>query len=164
MTTEYQMTEILDVVENILLTLMQSSVSIWLTGVVLTVVIFFCFFFARYSRKSHKFSSKPPSKNLPATKKWHKHTSRMPTMPPAPIDKYGKHTQSQPDSQKIIREQAGFGKLSFDPDRCKVCDRPVSEQVKKYCLARPHLFKGNVYCYKHQITVQGLNHLPTFKP
>ncbi|WP_226672083.1 nuclease-related domain-containing protein [Rossellomorea aquimaris] len=35
---------------------------------------------------------------------------------------------------------------------CAVCDKPVSDKVRAYCLAN-HNFKGKVYCYEHQKTI-----------
>ncbi|THE13968.1 NERD domain-containing protein [Bacillus timonensis] len=32
---------------------------------------------------------------------------------------------------------------------CSICNKPVSEKVKMYCLANEK-FKGNIYCYDHQ--------------
>lgn len=32
---------------------------------------------------------------------------------------------------------------------CSICNKPVSEKVKKYCLSNDR-FKGKVYCYTHQ--------------
>jgi hypothetical protein len=36
---------------------------------------------------------------------------------------------------------------------CAVCDKPVSDKVRTYCLANP-TFKGEIYCYEHQKTLQ----------
>ena len=42
-------------------------------------------------------------------------------------------------------EQATMGN-----DVCSVCNKSVSEKVKKYCLSNPQRFNGEVYCYAHQ--------------
>ncbi|MEH7442643.1 nuclease-related domain-containing protein [Bacillus sp. JJ1122] len=34
---------------------------------------------------------------------------------------------------------------------CTVCNKPVSEKVKKYCLSN-NKFNGEIYCYEHQKT------------
>ncbi|WP_339251758.1 nuclease-related domain-containing protein [Sporosarcina sp. FSL W8-0480] len=36
---------------------------------------------------------------------------------------------------------------------CSVCNKPVSNKVKEYCLSNDK-FKGNIYCYEHQKMVQ----------
>lgn len=36
---------------------------------------------------------------------------------------------------------------------CSVCNKPVSEKVKAYCLSK-NIFKGEIYCYEHQKIVQ----------
>lgn len=33
---------------------------------------------------------------------------------------------------------------------CAVCNKPVSEKVRQYCLSNQHRFSGKVYCYDHQ--------------
>ncbi|MCA1060284.1 NERD domain-containing protein [Rossellomorea aquimaris] len=35
---------------------------------------------------------------------------------------------------------------------CAVCNKPVSDKVRAYCLAK-HTFKGEIYCYEHQKTI-----------
>ena len=35
-------------------------------------------------------------------------------------------------------------------DVCDVCNKPVSEKVRQYCLSNQHRFSGKVYCYDHQ--------------
>jgi restriction system protein len=35
-------------------------------------------------------------------------------------------------------------------DVCVVCNKPVSEKVKQYCLSNKQRFSGNIYCYDHQ--------------
>ncbi|WP_456272434.1 nuclease-related domain-containing protein [Bacillus sp. AK031] len=36
---------------------------------------------------------------------------------------------------------------------CTVCNKPVSDKVRAYCLSN-NTFKGNIFCYEHQRTVQ----------
>jgi membrane peptidoglycan carboxypeptidase len=36
---------------------------------------------------------------------------------------------------------------------CAVCNKPVSDKVRAYCLGN-HTFKGKIYCYEHQKTLQ----------
>lgn len=36
---------------------------------------------------------------------------------------------------------------------CTVCNKPVSDKVKAYCLSN-NTFKGKIFCYEHQKTVQ----------
>ncbi|OLN32609.1 restriction endonuclease [Desulfosporosinus metallidurans] len=42
-------------------------------------------------------------------------------------------------------EQATVGN-----DVCAICNKPVSEKVRQYCLANQQRFSGKVYCYDHQ--------------
>lgn len=42
-------------------------------------------------------------------------------------------------------EQAEVGN-----DLCAVCNKPVSEKVRQYCLSNQQRFSGKVYCYDHQ--------------
>lgn len=37
---------------------------------------------------------------------------------------------------------------------CQTCHKPVSQNVKDYCLTHQDIFKGNVYCFDHQKTIQ----------
>jgi len=34
-------------------------------------------------------------------------------------------------------------------DKCMVCNKPVSEKVKAYCLSNKK-FNGKIYCFEHQ--------------
>ena len=36
-----------------------------------------------------------------------------------------------------------------DENKCVICNKPVSDKVKSYCLSNPK-FNGNIYCYEHQ--------------
>jgi restriction system protein len=36
------------------------------------------------------------------------------------------------------------------PPRCAICEAPVSEGVRRFCLGQPERFKGQVFCMKHQ--------------
>ncbi|RFU60786.1 nuclease-related domain-containing protein [Peribacillus glennii] len=36
-----------------------------------------------------------------------------------------------------------------EPGKCCVCNKLVSEKVKKFCFSNPK-FKGKIYCYEHQ--------------
>jgi hypothetical protein len=36
---------------------------------------------------------------------------------------------------------------------CTVCNKPVSDKVKTYCLSN-NRFKGEIYCYEHQKTAK----------
>lgn len=42
--------------------------------------------------------------------------------------------------------------IENDQDKCVVCDKPVSEKVKQYCLNNQEKFGGKIYCYGHQRT------------
>jgi restriction system protein len=37
-----------------------------------------------------------------------------------------------------------------DETTCVTCGTTISERVRDYCLARPQLFGGEVYCFRHQ--------------
>ncbi|RSL29999.1 NERD domain-containing protein [Salibacterium salarium] len=41
---------------------------------------------------------------------------------------------------------------------CCVCQKPVSQKVKSYCLANAKRFEGNIYCYDHQKQAAKVNH------
>jgi len=43
-------------------------------------------------------------------------------------------------------------KKSFNKSVCTVCQIPVSEKVKDYCLSNSK-FKGEIYCYEHQKSI-----------
>jgi restriction system protein len=37
-----------------------------------------------------------------------------------------------------------------EPARCVICDVPVSDKVRDYCVAHSARFGGNIYCFTHQ--------------
>jgi Nuclease-related domain len=53
------------------------------------------------------------------------------------------HKQALNDSEK----------RSSSPSTCTVCNKPVSDKVRAYCLSS-RTFKGKIYCYEHQKTVR----------
>ncbi|WHT48208.1 hypothetical protein QNH10_19680 [Sporosarcina thermotolerans] len=44
-------------------------------------------------------------------------------------------------------------KKTITSSTCLVCNKPVSDKVKAYCLSNDR-FKGKIYCYDHQKIVQ----------
>jgi hypothetical protein len=44
-------------------------------------------------------------------------------------------------------------KKTISGSTCTVCNKPVSDKVKAYCLSN-NTFKGKIFCYEHQKTVQ----------
>ncbi|MCM3709204.1 nuclease-related domain-containing protein [Sporosarcina luteola] len=49
-------------------------------------------------------------------------------------------------------------KKTVTSSTCSVCNKPVSDKVEAYCLGN-NTFKGKIYCYEHQKTVQKQNQL-----
>lgn len=41
-------------------------------------------------------------------------------------------------------------KTEMPESTCAECGVPVSEKIRKFCLARPDRFQGRVYCFKHR--------------
>ncbi|WP_163537944.1 nuclease-related domain-containing protein [Gracilibacillus sp. YIM 98692] len=57
------------------------------------------------------------------------------------------HVQSLKESNRKSTQ-----KRSEKNDKCKICQKPVTEKVRKYCLSNKK-FKGEIYCFEHQKTV-----------
>ena len=54
-------------------------------------------------------------------------------------------SEHQQEVAAALKEQA-----ITSNDVCDVCNKPVSEKVRQYCLSNQHRFSGKVYCYDHQ--------------
>lgn len=48
----------------------------------------------------------------------------------------------------------GSASASSDRTVCQICHKPISQNVKAYCLTHQDIFKGNVYCFDHQKTIR----------
>jgi len=52
-----------------------------------------------------------------------------------------------------VRQEAAatdIQQVTTENDVCVICNKPVSEKVKQYCLSNKQRFNGNIYCYDHQ--------------
>ena len=58
--------------------------------------------------------------------------------------------------QKAREKLADIPEIRND-HTCAVCGKPVSEKVQRYCIQRPEVFGGRVYCYEHQKEVRKNN-------
>ena len=58
------------------------------------------------------------------------------------------------DSPVIEHQQevaaANVEQATTRKDVCEVCNKPVSEKVRQFCLSNQQRFSGKVYCYDHQ--------------
>ncbi|MGF2614598.1 NERD domain-containing protein [Rossellomorea vietnamensis] len=56
------------------------------------------------------------------------------------------------EHKRALKTNTQEGK-TISGSTCTVCNKPVSDKVKAYCLSNS-LFKGKVFCYTHQKSVQ----------
>ncbi|MGM0840280.1 MAG: nuclease-related domain-containing protein [Bacillota bacterium] len=56
------------------------------------------------------------------------------------------------EHKRVLKTNATEEKTS-SVGTCTVCNKPVSEKVRAYCLSNP-TFKGDIYCYEHQKSVR----------
>ncbi|WP_166245289.1 hypothetical protein [Paenibacillus turpanensis] len=61
----------------------------------------------------------------------------------------GKNVSKSDVSFDSNQEEASYESNEYS---CAACGKSVSEKVRQYCLSKPNRFKGNVYCYNHQVT------------
>ncbi|MGJ9459655.1 nuclease-related domain-containing protein [Oceanobacillus sp. CF4.6] len=57
------------------------------------------------------------------------------------------------EEHKLVLQTNASVEKTSSRSTCTVCNKPVSDKVKTYCLSNKK-FKGKTYCYEHQKTVQ----------
>ncbi|MCM3744089.1 NERD domain-containing protein [Sporosarcina luteola] len=65
--------------------------------------------------------------------------------------------KAREEHNRLLKTHVSEQKTSTS-STCSVCNKPVSDKVKTYCLSN-NIFNGKVYCYEHQKVVQN-----KFKP